>query len=353
MATPTMQAIVKPEAKRGARLKRVPVPAIGLRDVLVRVRAASICGTDLHIYKWDPWSAHRIHPPLIFGHEFCGTVEKVGEEVTTVRKGDFVSAEMHVSCGSCYQCRTGQGHICQNVRIIGVDADGCFADFVKIPEANIWKLDPEIPVDYAAVLDPLGNAVHTVLAGETAGLSMAITGCGPIGLFAVAVAKAVGAGPIFATELHPYRRQLAEKMGASLVINPKQTDAVAEVLAQTGGRGADVVLEMSGHPRAIRQAFAMLRRGGRISLLGIPSKPLELDLSNDIIFKGATVQGINGRRMFQTWYQMQALIKSGALKLEPLITDRIPLADFERGMDLLLSGHASKILMYPDGARKG
>jgi threonine 3-dehydrogenase len=353
MATPTMQAIVKTEAKPGARLKRVAVPEIGLRDVLVRVRVTSICGTDLHIYKWDRWSARRIHPPLVFGHEFCGIVEKVGEEVSTVRKGDFVSAEMHVSCGSCYQCRTGQGHICQNVRIIGIDADGCFADFVKIPEANIWKIDPAIPVDYAAVLDPLGNAVHTVLAGETAGLSVAITGCGPIGLFAVAVAKAVGAGPIFATEPHPYRRQLAEKMGASLVMDPKQTDAVAEVLAHTGGRGADVVLEMSGHPRAIRQAFGMLRRGGRISLLGIPSKPLELDLSNDIIFKGALVQGINGRRMFQTWYQMQALLTSGALHLEPLITDRIPLADFERGMELLLSGNASKVLMYPDGANKG
>jgi threonine 3-dehydrogenase len=348
-----MQAIVKPEAKPGARLERVPVPEIGLQDVLVRVRAASICGTDLHIYKWDRWSARRIHPPLVFGHEFCGVVEKIGAEVTAVREGDFVSAEMHVSCGLCYQCRTGQSHICQNVRIIGIDADGCFADFVKIPQSNIWKIDPSIPVDYAAILDPLGNAVHTVLSGEIAGLSVAVTGCGPIGLFAIAVAKACGAGPIFASEPHPYRRKLAEKMGAALVIDPDKADAVEEVLAHTAGAGADVVLEMSGHPRGVRQAFRMLRRGGRISLLGIPSKPMELDLANDVIFKGALVQGINGRRMFQTWYQMQALLKSGALPLEPLITDRIALADFEKGMELLLSGNASKVLMYPDGLPKG
>ncbi len=335
MSVATMQAIVKPEAKPGARLQEVQVPEVGLRDVLVRVRAASICGTDLHIYKWDRWSARRIHPPLVFGHEFCGTVERVGAEVEGVRTGDFVSAEMHLACGRCFQCRTGQRHICQNVRIIGVDADGCFAEFVKIPESNIWKIDPAIPVEYAAVLDPLGNAVHTVLAGEIAGRSVAVTGCGPIGLFAIAVARACGAGTIIASEPHPFR--------------PEKLDATAEVLAATNGVGADVVLEMSGHPRAVRQAFQMLRRGGRISLLGIPSRPLELDLANDVIFKGATVQGINGRRVFETWYEMQALLKSGRLDLAPLITDRIALADYEHGMELLLSGNASKVLMYPNG----
>lgn len=344
-----MQAIVKAEPKPGAEFQRVAVPEISAHEVLVRVRVASICGTDLHIYRWDRWSSRRIHPPLVFGHEFCGVVEKIGAEVDSVREGDFVSAEMHLACGHCYLCRTGQRHICQNVRIIGIDTDGCFADFVKIPESNIWKIDPAIPPEYAAVLDPLGNAVHTVLAGEIAGLSCAITGCGPIGLFALAVAKACGAGPIFATEPQPHRQMLAEKMGADLVIDPKKADPVEAVLAETQGAGAAVVLEMSGHPKAIRQAFAMLRRGGRISLLGIPSKPLELDLANDIIFKGAVVQGISGRRVFETWYQMQSLLKSGALDISPLITDRIPLAEFERGMELLLSGNASKVLMYPNG----
>ncbi|MBI1941054.1 MAG: L-threonine 3-dehydrogenase [Acidobacteria bacterium] len=349
MPAATMQAIVKAEPKPGAEYLQVAVPGIGLHEVLVRVRVASICGTDLHIYRWDRWSSRRIHPPLVFGHEFCGVVEKVGPEVESVREGDFVSAEMHLACGHCYLCRTGQRHICQNVRIIGIDTDGCFAEFVKIPESNIWKIDPAIPPEHAAVLDPLGNAVHTVLAGEVAGLSCAVTGCGPIGLFAVAVAKACGAGPIFATEPHPHRQMLARKMGADLVIDPKQRDPVEAVLAETKGAGAAVVLEMSGNPKAIRQAFAMLRRGGRISLLGIPSKPIELDLANDIIFKGAIVQGINGRRVFETWYQMQSLLKSGALDISPLISERIPLAEFERGMELLLSGNASKVLMYPNG----
>jgi threonine 3-dehydrogenase len=349
MSTQTMQAIVKPEAQPGAELRQVPVPEIGTMDVLVRVQAASICGTDLHIYQWDRWSQRRIKPPLVFGHEFCGVVERVGAEVKAVREGDFVSAEMHLACGLCYTCRTGQPHICLNVRIIGIDLNGCFAEYVSIPESNIWKIDPAIPVDYAAVLDPLGNAVHTVLAEKIAGLSVAITGCGPIGLFAIAVAKACGAGPIFATEPHPYRQKLAQKMGATLVIDSSKTDPAAEVIERTNGVGADVVLEMSGNPIAVRQAFQMLRRGGRISLLGIPSKPLELDLANDIIFKGALVQGINGRRMFETWYQMQALLKSGALDISPLITNRIAMSAFQKGMDLLLSGDASKVLMYPNG----
>ncbi len=349
MPAATMQAVVKVEPKPGAQLREVSVPEIGLRDVLVRVRVASICGTDLHIYRWDRWSARRIKPPLIFGHEFCGVVEKVGAEVTTARVGDFVSAEMHLACERCYQCRTGQTHICQDARIIGIDADGCFAEFVKIPGKNIWKIDPAISADYAAVLDPLGNAVHAALSGEISGLSVAITGCGPIGLFAVAVAKACGAAPILATEPQAYRRKLAEKMGATLAIDPAATDPAAAVLEATGGVGVDVVLEMSGNAKAIRQAFQMLRRGGRISLLGIPSKPLELDLANDVIFKGAVVQGIHGRRVFETWYKMQALLKSGRLDLSPLITERIPMADFEQGMELLLSGNASKVLLYPNG----
>jgi len=344
-----MQAIVKPEPKPGAELRQVAVPEIGLLDVLVRVKAASICGTDLHIYQWDRWSQRRIRPPLVFGHEFCGVVERVGDEVSSIKVGDFVSAEMHVACGHCLQCRTGQAHICQSVRIIGIDADGCFAEFVKIPATNIWKIDPAIPVDYAAILDPLGNAVHTVLAGDVAGTTIAVTGCGPIGLFSIAIAKACGASAVFATEPQPYRQKLAEKMGATLVIDSSKTDPVAEVLRQTEGVGVDVVLEMSGNPTAIRQGFQMLRRGGRVSLLGIPSKNMELDLANDVIFKGAVVQGINGRRMFDTWYKMQALLRAGVLHLDPLITDRMPMSDFARGMDLLISGNASKILMYPDG----
>jgi len=347
----SMLAVVKAEAAPGADVRDVKVPKIGLTDVLVRVKVASVCGTDLHIYNWDPWAQHRIHLPLIPGHEFCGEVAAVGAEVTTVREGDFVSAEMHVNCGKCYQCRTGEGHICQNVKIIGVDADGAFAEYVRIPESNIWKLDPAIPQEYASILDPLGNAVHTVLAGEIAAKTVAITGCGPIGLFAIAVARAVGATTVFAIEVNPYRRKIAGQMKADYVLDPSRDDVKQFVFDHTGGLGVDVVAEMAGHPDAIRTAFDIVRRGGRISLLGLTSKPVSLNFSEDIIFKGITIQGINGRRMYQTWYQMQALLKAGKLDLHPVITDRLSMKDFSKGMERLRTGEASKILLYPDGIK--
>ena len=346
-----MLAVVKTEAAPGADVRDVKVPEIGLADVLVKVKVASVCGTDLHIYNWDPWAQHRIHPPLIPGHEFCGEVSAVGAEVTTVKEGDFVSAEMHVNCGKCYQCRTGEGHICQNVKIIGVDADGAFAEYVRIPESNIWKLDPAIPQEYASILDPLGNAVHTVLAGEIAAKTVTITGCGPIGLFAIAVARAVGATTVFAIEVNQYRRKIATQMKADFVLDPSREDVKQIVFDQTSGLGVDVVLEMAGHPDAIRTAFDIVRRGGRISLLGLTSRPVSLNFSEDIIFKGITIQGINGRRMYQTWYQMQALLKAGKLDLHPVITDRLPMKDFSRGMERLRTGEASKILLYPNGMK--
>ena len=346
-----MLAVVKAEAAPGAEVRDVKVPEIGLTDVLVKVKVASVCGTDLHIYNWDPWAQHRIHPPLIPGHEFCGEVAAVGAEVTTVKEGDFVSAEMHVNCGKCYQCRTGEGHICQNVKIIGVDADGAFAEYVRIPESNIWKLDPAIPLEYASILDPLGNAVHTVLAGEIAAKTVAITGCGPIGLFAIAVARAVGATTMFAIEVNQYRRKIATQMKADYVLDPGRDDVKQFVFDHTGGLGVDVVLEMAGHPDAIRTAFDIVRRGGRISLLGLTSKPVSLNFSEDIIFKGITIQGINGRRMYQTWYQMQALLKAGKLDLHPVITDRLSMKDFSKGMERLRTGEASKILLYPNGMK--
>jgi threonine 3-dehydrogenase len=347
----TMLAVVKPEAAPGAEIREVKIPAFGRTDVLVKVKVASICGTDLHIYEWDRWAQGRIHPPLIPGHEFCGEVVAFGVEVTCVKEGDFVSAEMHVACGKCFQCRTGEAHICQNVKIIGVDADGAFAEYVVIPESNIWKLDPAIPQEYASILDPLGNAVHTVLAGEIAAKTVAITGCGPIGLFSIAVAKAVGATTVIAIEVNEYRRQVAAKMQADLVIDPSKEDVRAIVAERTGGLGVDAVFEMAGHPDAIRTAFDIVRRGGRISLLGLTSKPISLNFSEDIIFKGLTIQGINGRRMYQTWYQMTALLKAGKLDLHPVITDRIAMKDFSSAMARLKTGEASKILVYPNGTK--
>src|ERR1700689_2854022 len=262
----TMLAVVKPEAAPGAEIREVKIPAFGRNDVLVKVKVASICGTDLHIYNWDRWAQKRLPPPLIPGHEFCGEVAAFGKEVTSVQEGDFVSAEMHVACGKCLLCRTGEAHICQNVKIIGVDTDGAFAEYVVIPESNIWKLDPAIPQEYASILDPLGNAVHTVLAGEVAAKTVAVTGCGPIGLFAIAVARAVGATSVFAIEVNEHRRKIAREMKADYVIDPSKENASAFVMEKTGGLGVDVVLEMAGHPDSIRTAFDIVGRGGRISL---------------------------------------------------------------------------------------
>src|SRR6201997_2863013 len=280
-----MKALRKMQAGRGLSLETAVVPAIGPTDVLVRVKAASICGTDLHIYGWDRWSQGRIKPPVTLGHEFCGVVEKVGEEVAALKAGDFVSAEMHVNCGHCHQCRVGEAHICQNVKIIGIDQDGAFAEFVRIPAANIIKLDAAIPERYAAILDPLGNAVHTVLAGPIAGMTVLVTGCGPIGLMSIVVAKACGSARIIATETNAERRAMAKKMGADVVINPAEEDAVKRILGETDGTGVDVLLEMSGNPIAIQQGFKSLRAGGRASLLGIPTEAVSLDLVNDVIFK--------------------------------------------------------------------
>jgi threonine 3-dehydrogenase len=345
----TMKALRKMQAGRGLSMETAPVPAIGAADVLVRVKTASICGTDLHIYGWDRWSQGRIKPPLTLGHEFCGVVERVGEDVTAVKVGDFVSAEMHVNCGHCHQCRLGEAHICQNLRIIGIDQDGAFAEFVKIPAPNIWKLDPAIPEHYGAILDPLGNAVHTVLAGPIAGQTVLVTGCGPIGLMSIAVAKACGSSTVFATETNEDRRAMAKKMGADMVLNPAAEDAVGRILAETNGTGVDALLEMSGNPTAIQQGFKALRAGGRASLLGIPTENVPLDLVNDVIFKGATVQGIYGRRMYGTWVQMTALLKAGRLNLEPLFGEREPLEKFEDAFAKLQGGLAGKILLYPDG----
>jgi threonine 3-dehydrogenase len=348
----TMKALRKTQAGKGLQIEKTPVPPIGPRDVLVRVKATSICGTDLHIYGWDRWSQGRIKPPVTLGHEFCGIVEKVGEEVSAVRAGDFVSAEMHLNCGHCHQCRLGQSHICQNLRIIGIDIDGAFAEFVKIPTTNIWKLDPAIPEHYAAILDPLGNAVHTVLAGPIAGQTALVTGCGPIGLMSIAVAKACGSSTVFATETNEHRRALAKQLGADFVINPAAEDPVKKVLEVTSGTGADVLLEMSGNPTAIQQGFKALRAGGRASLLGIPTENVPLDLVEDVIFKGATVQGIYGRRMYETWVQMTALLKARRMNLEPLFGERMELENFENAFAKLQSGAAGKILMYPNGIQK-
>jgi threonine 3-dehydrogenase len=343
----SMTAVLKPRAAPGLEVARVEIPALGPHDVLIKVQAASICGTDLHIYKWDKWAASRIRPPLVFGHEFCGEVVAIGELVSRVAPAAFVSVEGHIPDGTCFQCLTGNSHICENLQIVGIDRPGCFAEYVAVPEQNVYALDRSIPLEVAAILDPFGNAVHTTLAGAVASLSVAVLGAGPIGCCAVAVARAAGASFIAATDVREYRLQLARRMGADTVIDSTRDHPVEVVRGATAGRGADVVLEMSGHPDAVRQAFKMVRRGGRISLLGIPSQAVALDLAEDVIFKGVTVQGINGRLIWKTWHQAEALLRSGRVDLRPLITHTLPLREIEEGMRLLESGNAAKVILKP------
>jgi threonine 3-dehydrogenase len=344
----TMWAIQKPSPAPGLKRIAAPIPAVGPTDVRIRVTAFAICGTDLHIVEWDRWAASRIQPPLVFGHEFTGVVESVGPEVELVRPGDRVTGETHVYCGLCYACRRGLAHLCQNVKILGVDRQGAFADYVVIPQQNVWKLHPDIPEEVAAIHDPLGNAVHTALAGPVAGLRFAVFGCGPIGCFAVGVLKAAGASWVAAVDKNPLRLELAERMGADLMLHVEKDNVVRSILDATGGSGVDGMLEMSGSASAFQDGFEALANGGRVSLLGIPSKPLEIDVAKEIIFRGATVQGINGRLIFDTWYRMEALLRSGKLDVRPVITHVLGWSDFEKAVELQRSGQAGKIVLKRD-----
>lgn len=344
----TMTAVVKHHPGPGAVIRSVPVPSIGAHDVLLKVRATSICGTDLHIYKWNPWAAHRMSTPRIPGHEFCGDVVEVGEAVTSLSVGDYVSGESHVPCGRCYQCRTGDRHICANLKILGVDLDGSFATYVRLPEVSAWKTSTSLPPEVACVQEPFGNAVQTALSAPLAGANVLVTGCGPIGIFAVAVARASGAASVIATDPNPYRLALASRNGATRILNPVSEDVVAAVRGLTGGVGADVVLEMSGNQQAIASAFAALRLGGHVSLLGLPPEPIQLDLSDAIIFKSATVRGITGRRIWETWYQTAALLEGGVIDVCPVITHKLPLTEFHRAIELLESGESGKIVLFPE-----
>ena len=340
-----MKALRKMKPGPGLEMQQVPIPASKSNEVLIKVHKRAICGTDLHIYKWDEWSQNRLKPPVTTGHEFYGEIVEIGAEVCHYAVGDLVTAEMHVVCNQCFQCRTGNAHLCENVVILGVDGDGCFADYIAVPESNLWRVPKEIDPEFAAIYDPFGNAVHTVMAGPTVGKSFLILGGGPIGIAAIPVCKAAGASLVLVSEVLPYRQELARKMGADRVIDPAKEDPAAVVKALTSGQGVDVVLEMSGHPAAIAQGFRSIRKNGRYSLLGIPAQPLSLDLARDIIFPGVTVQGINGRRMFETWYQMDALLVSGKVDLKPLITHRFKMEDFKAAFDVGLSGNAGKIIL--------
>jgi threonine 3-dehydrogenase len=340
-----MKALSKSGPQPGFTLKDVPVPEIGPTDVLIRVEKAGVCGTDLHIYTWDSWAQARIRPPIVVGHEFMGTVAAVGDAVRSVRVGDRVSAEGHIVDLTCLLCRTGQAHICERVEIIGVDRDGAFAEYVAVPEYNVWKLDPAVPDEFAAIFDPLGNAVHTVMAAGVSVKSVAITGVGSIGLMAIPVARAAGASAVFAIDVNPAKLALAKRLGADATFLAGRPELVDEIKALTNGDGVDVLLEMSGSGPAIDAGLQMVRNGGTAALLGIPSDTVNINLAERIIFKGLTVLGVNGRRMFETWYQTQALVKSGRIDLRSIITHVLPYTQFDRAFELMRSGEAAKIVL--------
>jgi threonine 3-dehydrogenase len=354
-----MHAVVKRRREPGADIEEVDKPRIGKHDVLVQMKAASICGTDEHIWFWNHWAQNRLKKlPIIFGHELCGEIVEVGSAVKTVGVGDIVSAETHIVDGTCYQCRTGRMHICRNMKILGVDTDGVFAEFVSIPEINARRLPSGLDPNLGSLLEPMGNATFTVMPSESLddikGKNVVVAGAGPIGLMAIAILKVLGAKQVISTELgsEKVRFALAKKMGADLVLDASRgTEAlVKEVKDATDGNGADVCLEMSGAPPAVKQVFEMLTPGGRVSILGLYPDPVTLDINNAITFKSATVYGITGRRMFQTWDQMYKILwrKDFRQKLSSIVTHTLPIRDIEEGMELIRTRQAAKVSLKPE-----
>ena len=337
-----MKALVKESAAPGLRLTDVPEPTIRDDEVLIRVRRAGVCGTDVHIYEWDDWARSRVRPPLVVGHEFAGDVVQVGQLVTDVSEGDRVTAEGHIVDGRCLLCRTGNAHVCPYTKIIGVDRDGCFAEYIAMPATNVWHLDDTVSYDVGGIHDPMGNAFHSALTADIAGAVVLITGCGPIGIFAVGICRAAGAARVIASDVNPTRLALAKCMGAHDVIQPAEAEATVRRL--TGGLGVDVVLEMSGVPSAIHQAFALVRVGGRVQMLGLPAKPMEVNFASEVIFKGITIYGVVGRRMYDTWHQMTRFLRSGTFDPTPVITHRFPLSEADEAIRAIKSGEAGKVI---------
>lgn len=340
----TMRALIKPARGPGLEIRTAPIPRPGPTDVLLKVHAGGICGTDLHIEEWDAWAASRIRPPRIIGHEFCGTVVETGPDVHGVAVGDFVAGESHVACGHCHLCRRGEAHICAALQIIGVDRDGAFADYVVLPAHNTWRMHPDIPREVAAIMDPFGNAIHTALATDLAGRSVIVMGCGPIGLCAILIARRAGALRIAAVDVNEVRLRLAGTAGADLVLDARTEDVPRAVRSFTNGEGADVLLELSGSPQGLHAGLTALRNGGFAALLGLPHRPVEVDLANDVIFKGLRLQGIFGRRLWETWYQAMAFLAAG-LDIRPVITHRLPMARFREAFDLMRSGACGKVIL--------
>ena len=334
---------MKDRAAPGFSLREVPEPRARDDEVLIRVRRAGVCGTDVHIHEWDAWASARCKPPFVVGHEFAGDVVEVGALVETVKVGDRVTAEGHIVDGMCLLCRTGNAHVCPHTKIIGVDRDGCFTEYIAMPATNIWKLDDDVSYEVGGIHDPMGNAFHTALSNvELPGATVLVTGCGPIGLFACGIAHAAGASRVIAVDVNERRLALARQMGAHDACRPDE--APKTVMENTSGYGVDVVLEMSGVPSAIHQAFALVRVGGRVQMLGIPAKPMDVDFATEVIFKGITIYGVVGRRMYDTWHQMTRFLRSGEFDPTPVITHRFPLDEFDAAIAAIKGGEAGKVI---------
>ena len=338
-----MKALVKSHAEKGLWLEDIPEPSIGINDVLIRVRYAGICGTDVHIFQWDDWAQKTIKVPMAIGHEFVGEVVQVGSNVNDFFPGDIVSGEGHVVCGRCRNCMAGRRHLCAKTQGVGVNRAGAFAEYISLPMTNIWRHHPGIDQEVAAIFDPFGNAVHTALSFPVLGEDVLITGAGPIGIMSIPVVRHAGARHIVITDMNRYRLDLARKMGATLAINPAET-SLADVQKQLGMQeGFDVGLEMSGNPAALKDMIANMCHGGKVALLGIPAKEMPMDW-RQVIFNMITIKGIYGREMYDTWYKMSVMIESG-LDISPVITHRFAFEDFQQGFDAMISGQTGKVVL--------
>jgi threonine 3-dehydrogenase len=342
-----MKAVVKTDRLPGADIINIEVPKVEPGHVLVRINAAAICGTDLHIYDWNEWAQQRVSPPMVIGHEFCGEIVEVGKGVTQVGVGDLVAGETHVPCGKCYQCKTGLQHVCKDMKILGVDMPGVFSEYALIPEICAWKLRQDMDPILGALLEPFGVAVHAMFCGDIAGKTVGVFGCGPIGLFAVNIARACGASKVIACEVIDERLQVAHTMGATHLVNPKEGNVIERILDITDGNGLDAGIELSGAPSALNQMFAAMTRGGRVSLAGLQSKPPEIDIVNNVIYKELRIYGVTGRIMFDTWYKALSLIESGAVELHHAIAGQYNLSEFEKAMSLAGKGAAGKLILVP------
>jgi len=338
-----MKALVKAKAEKGIWMEDIPMPSIGPNDVLIRMRKTAICGTDMHIWHWDEWAQRTIPVPMAVGHEYCGEIVELGSEVRGLKVGDRVSGEGHITCGYCRNCRAGRRHLCRNTEGVGVNRAGCFAEYMSLPASNVFKLPPTVSDDIAAIMDPFGNATHTALSFNMVGEDVLITGAGPIGIMAVAIAKHVGARHVVITDVNPYRLQLAEKMGATRAVDVRSENLDQVMQALQMEEGFDVGLEMSGVPSAFREMLRTMHHGGSVALLGIMPKDTGVHW-DEIIFKGLMLKGVYGREMFETWYKMVAMLQSG-LDISPIITHRLPIEQFNQGFETMASGHSGKIIL--------